>query len=64
MRIHSLDFPLQIKTVKVSNVSQAVSGRDIKEFFSFSGDIQYVEMRRFTFFLIILATVLLLGLLF
>ncbi|KAL6295282.1 hypothetical protein ACE6H2_003424 [Prunus campanulata] len=37
-----------IRTVKVSNVSQAVSDRDIKEFFSFSGDIQYVEMQRET----------------
>ncbi|XVF85568.1 hypothetical protein PTKIN_Ptkin17bG0127700 [Pterospermum kingtungense] len=37
-----------IKTVKVSNISLAASERDIKEFFSFSGDIQYVEMRRET----------------
>lgn len=37
---------VQIRTVKVSNISLAASQRDIKEFFSFSGDIQYVEMRR------------------
>lgn len=36
----------QIKTLEVSNVSLVVSEEDIKEFFSFSGEIQYVEMRR------------------
>ncbi|KAL0409271.1 UNVERIFIED_CONTAM: Binding partner of ACD11 1 [Sesamum radiatum] len=36
---------LHIKTVKVSNLSLGASERDIKEFFSFSGDIEYVEMR-------------------
>ncbi|XP_042505536.1 binding partner of ACD11 1-like isoform X2 [Macadamia integrifolia] len=35
-----------IRTVKVSNISLAASEQDIKEFFSFSGDIQYVEMQR------------------
>lgn len=39
-------FFLQVRTVKVSNVSLGASERDIKEFFSFSGDIEYVEMRR------------------
>ncbi|OAP18336.1 hypothetical protein AXX17_AT1G61970 [Arabidopsis thaliana] len=34
-----------VKTVKISNVSLIVSKKDVKEFFSFSGDIQYVEMR-------------------
>ncbi|XVE57397.1 hypothetical protein DITRI_Ditri04bG0087800 [Diplodiscus trichospermus] len=34
-----------IKTVKVSNVSLGATERDIKEFFSFSGDIEYVEMQ-------------------
>jgi len=34
-----------IRTVRVNNISLTVSERDIKEFFSFSGDIQYVEMR-------------------
>uniref|UniRef100_A0A1D1YVL4 Protein vip1 n=1 Tax=Anthurium amnicola TaxID=1678845 RepID=A0A1D1YVL4_9ARAE len=33
------------KTVKVSNVSLGASVQDIKEFFSFSGDIEYVEMK-------------------
>ncbi|KAK8488652.1 hypothetical protein V6N13_029607 [Hibiscus sabdariffa] len=37
-----------IKTVKISNVSPAASARDIEEFFSFSGDVRYVEMRRET----------------
>ncbi|GMJ09626.1 BPA1-Like 2 [Hibiscus trionum] len=37
-----------MKTVKVSNISPAASERDIEEFFSFSGDVQYVEMRRET----------------
>ncbi|CAL5431006.1 unnamed protein product [Camellia sinensis] len=35
-----------VRTVKVSNISLATSAKDIKEFFSFSGDIQYVEMQR------------------
>lgn len=34
-----------VKTVKVSNVSLGASEQDIKEFFSFSGDIEYVEMQ-------------------
>ncbi|XP_059655311.1 binding partner of ACD11 1 [Cornus florida] len=37
-----------IRTVKVSNISLAALESDIKEFFSFSGDIQYVEMQRET----------------
>ncbi|KAJ7943859.1 binding partner of ACD11 1 [Quillaja saponaria] len=36
---------MSIKTVKVSNVSLGATERDIAEFFSFSGDIEYVEMR-------------------
>ncbi|KAL9422747.1 hypothetical protein AB3S75_034930 [Citrus x aurantiifolia] len=36
---------LKIKTVKVSNVSLGATERGIKEFFSFSGDIEYVEMK-------------------
>ncbi|KAL5551030.1 hypothetical protein UlMin_001206 [Ulmus minor] len=35
---------MSVKTVKVSNVSLGANERDIKEFFSFSGDIEYVEM--------------------
>ena len=42
-------YCLQVKTVKVSNVSLGANERDIKEFFSFSGDIEYVEMMRFVF---------------
>ncbi|KAG1330577.1 binding partner of ACD11 1 [Cocos nucifera] len=34
-----------VRTVKVSNISLAASEKDIEEFFSFSGDIQYIEMR-------------------
>ncbi|XP_059275639.1 binding partner of ACD11 1 isoform X1 [Lycium ferocissimum] len=36
---------MSVKTVKVSNVSLGASERDIKEFFSFSGDIEYVEVQ-------------------
>ncbi|GAB4828699.1 hypothetical protein Ancab_018364 [Ancistrocladus abbreviatus] len=35
-----------VKTVKVSNISLSSSINDIKEFLSFSGDIQYIEMQR------------------
>ncbi|KAI8013316.1 Binding partner of ACD11 1 [Camellia lanceoleosa] len=37
-----------VRTVKVSNISLATSEKDIEEFFSFSSDIQYVEMQRET----------------
>ncbi|KAK9120516.1 hypothetical protein Syun_018133 [Stephania yunnanensis] len=36
---------VRAKTVKVSNVSLGAAEQDIKEFFSFSGDIEYVEMQ-------------------
>ncbi|CAI0471074.1 unnamed protein product [Linum tenue] len=36
---------LQVKTVKVSNVSVKATDKDLKEFFSFSGDIEHVEMQ-------------------
>lgn len=42
----AFSFFSQIKTVKVSNVSLGATEQDIKEFFSFSGDIEYVELRR------------------
>ncbi|XP_057777641.1 binding partner of ACD11 1 isoform X2 [Salvia miltiorrhiza] len=35
-----------IRTIKVSNVSLDVSERDIFELFTFSGNIQYIEMQR------------------
>ncbi|GMJ11339.1 INVOLVED IN rRNA PROCESSING 3, BPA1-Like 1 [Hibiscus trionum] len=35
---------LQIRSVKVSNVSMRASEQDIEEFFIFSGEIEYVEM--------------------
>ncbi|KAI3694334.1 hypothetical protein L1987_77298 [Smallanthus sonchifolius] len=34
---------MSAKTVKISNLSLGASERDVKEFFSFSGDIVYVE---------------------
>lgn len=37
---------VQVRTVKVSNVSLVASEIDIREFFSFSGDVEYVETRR------------------
>ncbi|KAM7499878.1 hypothetical protein LguiA_024292 [Lonicera macranthoides] len=35
----------QVRTVKVSNISLAATEQEIKEFFSFSGNIEYVEMQ-------------------
>ncbi|XP_061371848.1 binding partner of ACD11 1-like [Gastrolobium bilobum] len=37
---------MSTRTVKVSNISLATSKKEIEEFFSFSGDIQYIEMLR------------------
>ncbi|KAI3518016.1 hypothetical protein L1887_06339 [Cichorium endivia] len=34
---------MSVKTVKVSNLSLGASERDVREFFSFAGDIVYVE---------------------
>ncbi|KAL9999389.1 putative RNA recognition motif domain, nucleotide-binding alpha-beta plait domain superfamily [Helianthus debilis subsp. tardiflorus] len=42
MKMLNLLF-VQVKTVKVSNLSLGASDRDVREFFSFSGDIVYVE---------------------
>ncbi|XP_010276847.1 PREDICTED: binding partner of ACD11 1-like [Nelumbo nucifera] len=36
---------MSVRTVKVSNISLGATEQDIKEFFSFSGDIEYVEMK-------------------
>ncbi|XP_011084617.1 binding partner of ACD11 1 isoform X2 [Sesamum indicum] len=36
---------MSIKTVKVSNLSHAASERDMRGFFSFCGDIVYIEMK-------------------
>lgn len=36
---------MSIRTVRVSNVSLGATLQDIKEFFSFSGDIEYAEMQ-------------------
>lgn len=37
---------MSVTTVKVSNISFAASLQEVKEFFSFSGEIEYVEMKR------------------
>ncbi|GAB2279938.1 hypothetical protein Dimus_014573 [Dionaea muscipula] len=37
---------LDVKTVKVGNISLAASEKDLREFFSYSGDIRCVEMQR------------------
>ncbi|KAI9111548.1 hypothetical protein K1719_017238 [Acacia pycnantha] len=42
---HCNRLTMPLTTVKVSNVSLGATERDIKEFFSFSGDIEYVEMQ-------------------
>ncbi|KAL8159297.1 hypothetical protein V2J09_000834 [Rumex salicifolius] len=36
---------MSVRTVKVSNVSLEATEREIKEFFSFSGDIEYLEIK-------------------
>lgn len=36
---------MSVRTVKVGNVSLSASEQDIREFFSFSGDIEYIEMQ-------------------
>ncbi|XP_076960158.1 binding partner of ACD11 1-like [Bidens hawaiensis] len=36
---------VEIKTVEVSNIAMAVTEKDIWEFFSFSGNIHYIEMK-------------------
>lgn len=40
------NLALQVRTVKVSNVSLSATEQDMKEFFSFSGDIEHIEMQR------------------
>ncbi|RWW00006.1 hypothetical protein GW17_00037056 [Ensete ventricosum] len=37
---------MQVTTVKINNNSSAVSVKDMEEFFSFSGHIEYIEMQR------------------
>lgn len=36
---------MSVRTVKVSNVSLGASEQDIKEFFSFSGEIEYIDIQ-------------------
>ncbi|XP_039030156.1 binding partner of ACD11 1-like, partial [Hibiscus syriacus] len=42
---HKRNF-MEIRSVKVSNVSLDASENDIREFFIFSGEIEYIEMHR------------------
>lgn len=44
----TINVPDQIRTIKVSNISLSATAKEIQEFFSFSGNIQYVEMQRET----------------
>ncbi|KAJ6791339.1 binding partner of ACD11 1-like [Iris pallida] len=44
-RLHRNILAMPMTTVKVSNISLSASQQDIREFFSFSGDIVYVEMQ-------------------
>ncbi|AQK79934.1 putative RNA recognition motif containing family protein [Zea mays] len=47
MSATAVKFPVEAppRTVKVTNVSLSATVQDIKEFFSFSGDIEHVEMQ-------------------
>ncbi|KAG0454275.1 hypothetical protein HPP92_025579 [Vanilla planifolia] len=38
---------MSIRTIKVTNLSHSATEQDIKEFFSFSGDIDYVDVKSF-----------------
>jgi hypothetical protein len=40
----------QINTVRVSNVSPRATEHDIQDFFSFSGEIEHVELHECVFF--------------
>ena len=55
-------FWLQTRTVKVSNVSLNASEQHVEGYFSISGDIEYVEMRRLCFRFIIIANLILMPL--
>ncbi|PWA91629.1 binding partner of acd11 1 [Artemisia annua] len=37
---------MSVRTVKVTNVSLSASEQDIREFFSFSGEIEYIDIQR------------------
>lgn len=41
-----LHMVLKVKTIKVGNIARTVSAKEIRDFFSFSGKIKYVEMQR------------------
>ena len=45
-QVHSFFYFWQLKAVKVGNLSVSTTEKDIRDFFSFSGDIHYVEMQR------------------
>ncbi|KAL6127367.1 hypothetical protein ACLB2K_075408 [Fragaria x ananassa] len=40
---HALDL-MEVRTVKINNVSLSATDHDLREFFSFSGEIEYVEL--------------------
>lgn len=42
----SVFYFIQARTIKVTNISMSATADNIKEFFSFSGEVEYVEMRR------------------
>lgn len=42
----SVFYLIQARTIKVTNISMSATADNIKEFFSFSGEVEYVEMRR------------------
>ncbi|KAK7320109.1 hypothetical protein RJT34_04843 [Clitoria ternatea] len=44
---HLVENSLEMtRTVKVNNISVSATKKDVKEFFSLSGDVQYVELQR------------------
>jgi len=36
----------EVRTVRVGNVSDLAAEREVREFFSFSGEIEHIEIRR------------------
>jgi hypothetical protein len=44
----------QTRTVQVQHVSDLASEREIHEFFSFSGEIEHIEIQRYFFYIIYL----------
>jgi hypothetical protein len=40
------DVLAKIQTVQVTNISSKATQHDLKEFFSFSGEIQHIELEK------------------